>query len=98
MCDLNMRSIIDTCLDFDKPLSMAETANKLLDYIFSRPPTNANMHLLMGLFEKVANLKSPLTDYSKFFFDNDSQFIKTTTFGGEFGLPPWAYQALPFNS
>jgi hypothetical protein len=66
-----MRSIIQICIDFDKPLAMSKTANAFLDYIHSRPNSINHRQLVMGLYHKIMTLSNPLSNYSLFFHSKD---------------------------
>ena len=89
--DLCMRNVIQTCLDYAKPQSMADKANILLDMIFSQNETAHYRHMLIGLFEQVIALDFSLQSYSKFFISHDQNDIQTTTFAQQHGLPSWTY-------
>ena len=96
--DLCMRNVVMSCLDFDKPQSMYDKANFFLDIIFREPPSFSQMELLMGLFDKITTLDTPLKSYAKFFVSPDNIDIATTTFAFMYSLPPWAYQIVPKNA
>jgi hypothetical protein len=47
--DLCMRNMIQTCLDYKKPMSMVALANQFLSYVFKSPKSVMHQHILMGL-------------------------------------------------
>jgi len=53
--DFCMRNIIEIFFDYDKPMSMANYANIILDHIFSLPCSAHNYHMLTGLFGKLTS-------------------------------------------
>ena len=78
--DLCMRNIIQSCLDFSRPQTMAERANSLLDYIYLHDFSIYQMHMLLGMFEQIVNMEAPLKKYGKFFSSNTFNEKDTTVF------------------
>lgn len=92
-----MRNIIQNCLDFDAPMSVADRANMFLDHIFSQPPSRHYLHMLMGLCDQILNMQHPLRSYAQFFTGNDVLDDKTTSFTTELKQVFYNYQYLPKN-
>lgn len=84
-------------MDYDKPDAMADQANQLLRAVLKRPKSVHHMQLLMSLFPSLVNMQNPYRDYENFFVSNNFRDTEITTFCWNFGLPPWAYQAIPKN-
>jgi hypothetical protein len=85
-------------MEYDKPLSMANHANQILDHIFTQPHSMHHYHLLMGLYDNLTSLKIPYASYKNFFNSKDYYDKMTTNFAFEIDLPPWQYQTMPKNA
>ena len=93
--DLCMGNIIDTCLSYDYAESLSERANMLLDMIFSQPLSPHYTSMLMGLFNRIKDMGTPLLSYAKFF---ESAFNdEKTRFSNDMVKTIWAYQRVPVN-
>ena len=87
--DLSMKNMVGTCLDFNHQL--IDRANFFIDLILSQPHSYHYQSMLMGLFDQIEEMKSPLLSYAKFFKSSFAELNGPTTFTRPFIKTQWAY-------
>ena len=68
---------------YEHPQFVEETANALLDHVFSNPRTLHHQSQLMGLLPRVLVQENPLASYSAFFQDQSDPEMLVNNFAWE---------------
>jgi hypothetical protein len=95
--DLCMRNLIQSCISFENPKAMFQTANRYLNHLFELPSGMHQKNMLAGMIDQILNLDSTLDGFSKFFSSNTYNDVKTTSFIDQTDEVVYAYQYIPSN-